>query len=168
MANDLRVHSVSALLPPSCVVEEQPADADVYARILGFRESLLDILAGASSKFLVILAPCGMPEDLLQAARSAQAGELGASAKVQLIIQPIMRHNGRRNQAVAQHRDLLLQLNAMGLPASAAFDDTITPQYCADLLTHASVPAGAAMMRELVSGERPLARRLSDAPHLCV
>jgi 3-deoxy-D-arabino-heptulosonate 7-phosphate (DAHP) synthase len=161
MANDLRVHSVSALLPPSCVVEEQPADADIYAHVLGFRESLLDIVVGASPKFLVILAPRGTPDELLQAAQSPQAGALGASAEVQLIMQPILPLNARRNQAVAQHRHLLLQLAAMGLPAAAAFDDTITPQCCADLLTHASVPAEAAMMRELVSGERTLTRRLS-------
>jgi len=88
-ASDVRVQSVSALLPPSCVVEELPADHEVYARVVGSRESLLDIIAGASSKFLVILAPRGSEEEELQAAKDAHA-VYGASDFVQLVVQPSM------------------------------------------------------------------------------
>ena len=51
-----------------------------------------------------------------------------------------------------QARELLLQINRIGLPTACELCDTITPQFFADLLSWACVSAQSATLRELVSG----------------
>ena len=56
------------------------------------------------------------------------------------------------NRGLRQARELLLQINRLGLPVACEFADTITPQFFADLLSWSCVSAGSETLRELVSG----------------
>jgi len=60
----------------------------------------------------------------------------------------------------------LLQVSDLGLPTACEFDDTVTPQYFADLLSCATVDARSEMLCKLVSGlSMPVGLR-SDSDHM--
>ena len=73
--SDLRVDAVSALLPPSCVVEELPGDPTTYAAVIAARENLLSICSAQSDKMVVVLQPAEVSDDeqILAVARDVQA-----------------------------------------------------------------------------------------------
>ncbi|EOD24632.1 hypothetical protein EMIHUDRAFT_450554 [Emiliania huxleyi CCMP1516] len=160
MSSDLNVESIGALIPPSCVFEELPADLAVYEHVVAAREAVLSILAGHSDRFLLILQPRLGPSDQADGESAADAAlRLAADAKaacdahpqLQLLVLPTTTDATPSNEALRSLRRSLLALNRHGVAAAAAFADTITPQYVSDLLAYACVPASSAMC-ELVSG----------------
>ena len=56
------------------------------------------------------------------------------------------------NRGLKQARELLLQLDRMGVPTACDFADTVTPQFFADLVSCAAVSAPTPTLRGLVSG----------------
>ncbi len=177
--SDLRVDAVSALLPPSCVVEELPGDPTTYAAVIAARENLLSICSAQSDKMVVVLQPAEVSDDeqILAVARDVQAfvakgfGEsFGEHAQLQLVLQPVtaslVGDDGPSNPRLRRQRHLLLQVNRLGVPTAADFQDTVTPQYCADLVSWASVSAQSEMLRELVSGLSMPVGLCAEAEHV--
>ena len=72
-----------------------------------------------------------------------------------LINDPNMDNTFAINDGLRMARELLLHVNALGLPAGTEFLDTITPQYIADLVAWGAIGARTTesqVHRELASG----------------
>lgn len=137
----------------------------------GARNELRSILTGNSKRLVVIagppliddLGPCQeyaarlaslgaeVKDDVLLLLRLNLVGKAG-SASPGFLNDPMGDGSFHFNRGLRQARELLLQLNSMGVPVAFEFADTVTPQFFADLISWASVSAQSEMLRELVSG----------------
>jgi 3-deoxy-7-phosphoheptulonate synthase len=133
------------------------------------------ILAGDDDRMIVVAGPCSIhdPASALEYARrlalerERHAAELEIVMRVYfekprttvgwkgLINDPGMDESFRINDGLRIARELLVQINALGLPAGGEFLDTITPQYVADLISWGAIGARTTesqVHRELASG----------------
>ena len=160
---NLRVASLRALQPPSCVFEELPGDMSVYSLVLDTRQAVANILLGADDRLLVVVGLGRGNSDaeafnLLAEALSGMCESLRAelvltiSADATMNIDPTADSSFHINRGINQSREHVLELNRKGLPTALEFRDTITPQFFADLLSWASVSAESEALQELVSG----------------
>ena len=158
-ATNQRVLSLRALLPPSCVFEELPGNIPTYTQVIDARQAIINMVSGKDDRLLVVIGPPRLDADT--AALRALAKDLAAlssSLASELVV--VLRADAAMalasadqvNKGIRQARELLLELNGLGIPTAIEFRDTITPQFFADLLVWASVSARSEAMQELISG----------------
>ena len=160
LLENARVAQLSALLPPSIAFQEAPGDMPTYHQVVEARQQILNIISGADDRLLVVLGPPAdcEPAALTELATQLQALKPKLEKELLLIVladaalQPEGTEAVQINRGLRQARELLLQINRLGLPTACEFADTITPQFFADLLSWACVSAGSETLRELVSG----------------
>jgi len=173
--NNLNIESIQRLPPPSAVKELFPLSETASRTVVNGRETVKKILAGEDGRFLVIVGPCSIhdPESALEYARrlgrlqQATARELFILMRVYfekprttigwkgLINDPHLDGSCDVVAGLKQARQLLLQINELGLPAATEFLDPIVPQYTADLVSWAAIGARTTESqthRELASG----------------
>ena len=154
------VAQLSALLPPSIAFQFAPGDMPTYHQVVDTRQQILDIVNGTDDRLLVVLGP---PAGCKPQALTELAGQLSlCKPKLQkelllvvladAALQPEGSEAVQINRGLRQARELLLEINRLGLPTACEFSDTIMPQFFADLLSWACVSAGSETLRELVSG----------------
>lgn len=173
--DDLRIREMKELIPPSHLIREF-ACSDVASDTVGnSRTTLHRILHGQDDRLMVVIGPCSIHDTkaaLEYAARLAQerkkfAGELEIIMRVYfekprttvgwkgLINDPYMDNSFRINDGLRIARELLLNINEMGLPAGTEYLDVISPQYIADLISWGAIGARTTesqVHRELASG----------------
>jgi len=170
-SDNLRIQGVRPLLPPACLLEEQPRQAAHEAVVRRARAELHRVLNGESDKLLVLVGPSLVDDQAACMEFAARLSVLAAEVQQELLVVmrvQLMAEAGASwpgivkdptsdgafhiNKGLRLARELLLQVNQLGLPTASDFMDTVTPQYFADLLSFASVNAQSEMLRELVSG----------------
>jgi 3-deoxy-7-phosphoheptulonate synthase len=159
---NLRVQSINPLLPPSILLEEQPADEAVANTVSAGRQAVIDVLEGNSDKFVVIVGPCSIhdPEAAIEYAAKLRASaerfadELVVVMRVYfekprttigwkgLINDPDLDGSFKINDGLRKARRLLLDINGMGLPCATEFLDLITPQFISELVRRQRRPSG--------------------------
>jgi len=173
--DDLRIREMKELLPPSHLIREF-ACSEVASDTVGHSRSTLHrILHGQDDRLMVVIGPCSIHDTkaaLEYAGRLAQerkkfAGELEIIMRVYfekprttvgwkgLINDPFMDNSFRINDGLRIARELLLNINEMGLPAGTEYLDVISPQYIADLISWGAIGARTTesqVHRELASG----------------
>jgi 3-deoxy-7-phosphoheptulonate synthase len=173
--DDLRIGEIKELTPPSHVIREFQADERVIATVSAARAAVHDILHKADDRLLVIIGPCSIHDERaarefagrLAKQRQHWAGTLEIVMRVYfekprttvgwkgLINDPDLDGSFRINKGLRIARELLLDINQMGLPAGTEFLDMITPQYIADLVSWGAIGARTTesqVHRELASG----------------
>ena len=162
------------LLPPACLLEELPREKAGAELVLQSRSAIGQILSGASDRLVVLAGPAviDQPSAALEyAARLAGlaaevAGELHIVMKTEifttvtpstgpwpgLLFDPAKDGSYQINRGIRDSRELLLQLNRLGMPAALEFHETITPQFFADLLSWASLSAQSETLGDMASG----------------
>jgi len=134
-------------------------------------------MSGADDRLLcVVQLPAGYDKaSVLDVARFAAEFASTVSDHLLVVFQPpsALHHhadgsvdrNPQFNPQIKQVRELLLQINRLGLPTACELGDTITPQFFADLLSWACVSAQSDRLCELVSGlSMPVGLRAPAAP----
>ena len=139
------------------------------------RQAIHRVLHGMDDRLVVVIGPCSIhdPKAALDYAKRLKVererfkGELEVVMRVYfekprttvgwkgLINDPEMDGSFNINQGLRIARGLLLEINAMGLPAGCEFLDMITPQYIADLVSWGAIGARTTesqVHRELASG----------------
>ncbi|HEX5464674.1 MAG TPA: 3-deoxy-7-phosphoheptulonate synthase AroG [Burkholderiales bacterium] len=173
--DDLRVSEIMELAPPAHVLREFPLTEEAAELVFNTRQDIHRILHGADDRLLVIMGPCSIHDvraavdyaGQLKAARDALADDLLIVMRVYfekprtvvgwkgLINDPHLDGSFRINEGVRIARELLLELNTLGMPAGSEFLDMITPQYIADLISWGAIGARTTesqIHRELASG----------------
>src|SRR5690606_360628 len=125
------------------------------------RRAVHDVLHGKDDRAVVIIGPCSIhnPAAALDYAqrlaeqRKRYAGELEIIMRVYfekprttvgwkgLINDPLLDGSFNINKGLRTARELLIQVNELGLPAGCEFLDMITPQYIADLVSWGAIGA---------------------------
>lgn len=173
--DDLRIREIKELSPPSHVMREFASTPQVAETVYQSRRAVHDILHEASDRLIVVIGPCSIHNtpaaleyaERLKAQRDRFKGELEIIMRVYfekprttvgwkgLINDPNLDGSFNINQGLRTARQLLLDINAMGLPSGCEFLDMITPQYIADLVSWGAIGARTTesqVHRELASG----------------
>ena len=173
--DDLRIREIKELAPPSHAMSENPCTPEVSSLVFETRQSLHRILHGMDDRLVVVIGPCSIHDTKaaieyakkLKAQREHLSGELEIVMRVYfekprttvgwkgLINDPELDGSFNINKGLRTARSLLLEINAMGLPAGCEFLDMITPQYIADLVSWGAIGARTTesqVHRELASG----------------
>ena len=173
--DDVRVREIKELLPPIHLLREFPLSEDAAQVVYETRQQIHRILHGADDRLLVIVGPCSIHDPKaamdyatrLKAVKERWADELLIVMRVYfekprttvgwkgLINDPHLDGSFRINDGLRLARGLLLDINALGMPAGTEFLDLITPQYFADLISWGAIGARTTesqVHRELASG----------------
>ena len=173
--DDVRIRSISELLPPIAHLYELPISEAAADLVENTRHQIADLVHGRDKRLLVIIGPCSIhdPKAALEYAqrllplRKKYEKELLIVMRVYfekprttvgwkgLINDPHLNGTFDINFGLRQARRLLLDLNNLGVPASTEFLDMITPQYYADLISWGAIGARTTesqVHRELASG----------------
>ncbi len=173
--DDLRIREIKELAPPAHVIREFPITETAATVVSGARDAIHRILHEMDDRLLVIIGPCSIhdPKAALDYAqrlmkqRERYAGELEIVMRVYfekprttvgwkgLINDPKLDNSFDINLGLRTARELLLNINSLGLPAGTEFLDMISPQYIADLVSWGAIGARTTesqVHRELASG----------------
>ncbi|BFI95543.1 MAG: 3-deoxy-7-phosphoheptulonate synthase [Rhodanobacter sp.] len=173
--DDLRIRSIHPLATPAEVMDEYPATDAVLDTVGNARTALHRILAGADDRLAVVIGPCSIhdPRAALDYARrlAEQRARLGGELEIVmrvyfekprttvgwkgLINDPDLDGSFRINKGLRVARQLLCDINALGMPAGCEFLDIISPQYLADLVAWGAIGARTTesqIHREMASG----------------
>ncbi|TWI65495.1 3-deoxy-D-arabinoheptulosonate-7-phosphate synthase [Pseudoduganella lurida] len=173
--DDLRIREMKELTPPSHLIREFPCTDSASATAADARVALHRILHGQDDRLMVVIGPCSIhdPKAAMEYARRLAPlreqlkGDLEIVMRVYfekprttvgwkgLINDPYMDNSFRINDGLRMARELLRDINELGLPAGTEFLDVISPQYIADLISWGAIGARTTesqVHRELASG----------------
>ena len=173
--DDLRISDTKEVIPPDRVHKEIPISAIAANTILRARKAVHDILYGDNDRLLVIVGPCSIhdPQAALEYARKLKVVKDQLEDDLQIVMRvyfekprttvgwkglindPDLNSNFNINKGLKIARQLLLDINELGIPAATEYLDLITPQYISDLISWGAIGARTTesqVHRELASG----------------
>jgi 3-deoxy-7-phosphoheptulonate synthase len=173
--DDLRIRTMQELMTPAQLLADCPRDDAATATVTGSRALVQKILRGEDDRLVVVIGPCSIHDPQaameyarrLAAERARHAGALEVVMRVYfekprttvgwkgLINDPDLDGSFNINKGLHLARQLLLDVNRLGLPAGCEFLDIITPQYFADLVAWGAIGARTTesqVHREMASG----------------
>lgn len=173
--DDLRIHEIKELTPPAHLLREFPATEAASETVFRTRRAIHDILAKDDDRLLVVVGPCSIhdPSAAREFASRLVRERVRLSPALEIVMRvyfekprtsvgwkglindPAMDGSFQINRGLRTARELLLQINELGLPAGTEFLDMITPQYFADLIAWGAIGARTTesqVHRELASG----------------
>src|SRR5690554_3393146 len=173
--DDLRIREIKELAPPSHLMREFPCDEAVSSVVYGARSAIHRILHQQDDRLIVVIGPCSIHDTAaaleyaqrLKTVRDRLGNDLEIVMRVYfekprttigwkgLINDPDLDGSFRINKGLRMARQLLLQINELGVPAGSEFLDMITPQYIGDLVSWGAIGARTTesqVHRELASG----------------
>src|SRR5512143_1858063 len=152
--DDLRIREIKELSPPAHLIREFPCTEKAADTVYGARQAIHRILHGMDGRLLVVIGPCSIHDpkaareyaQRLVAERARHAADLEIVMRVYfekprttvgwkgLINDPDLDGSYRINHGLRVARELLMEINAAGVPAGCEYLDMITPQYIADFV----------------------------------
>lgn len=173
--DDIRIREIKEVSPPSHLLREFGISDRASETVYTARAAIHRILHGADHRLLVVVGPCSIHDPAaardyagrLVEQRQRLGGELEIVMRVYfekprttvgwkgLINDPDLDGSFNINKGLRTARELLLDINEMGLPAGTEYLDMITPQYIADLVSWGAIGARTTesqVHRELASG----------------
>lgn len=174
--DDERIKDINVLPPPEHLIRFFPIrGTPVESLITHTRKNVHKIMAGKDDRLLVVMGPCSIHDPAaaldyarrLKVEREKHAGTLEIVMRVYfekprttvgwkgLINDPYLDESYRIDEGLRMARQLLIDINRMGLPAGSEFLDVISPQYIGDLISWGAIGARTTesqVHRELASG----------------
>ena len=174
--DDERIKDITVLPPPEHLIRFFPISGTaVETLVSATRKRIQGIMAGKDDRLLVIIGPCSIHDPAaaldyarrLQEMRTHYADTLEIVMRVYfekprttvgwkgLINDPYLDESFRIDEGLRIARQLLIDINRLGLPAGSEFLDVISPQYLGDLIAWGAIGARTTesqVHRELASG----------------
>ncbi|MET0100945.1 MAG: 3-deoxy-7-phosphoheptulonate synthase AroG [Sedimenticola sp.] len=173
--DDLRIRAIKELVSPAQLQSDFPITDRAATTVYEARQAIHRILHDEDDRLLVIIGPCSVHDpnaareyaEQLKRVAEELKGDLMIVMRVYfekprttvgwkgLINDPDLDSTFHINKGLHLARQLLLDVNDMGLPAGTEFLDLISPQYVADLISWGAIGARTTESqghRELASG----------------
>jgi len=174
--DDERIVDITPLPPPEHLIRFFPISGTPMERLIsGTRIRIREIMQRKSDRLLVIIGPCSIHDPVaaleyakkLLVQREKYADTLEIVMRVYfekprttvgwkgLINDPYLDESYRIDEGLRIARQLLLEINRLGMPAGSEFLDVISPQYIGDLISWGAIGARTTesqVHRELASG----------------
>ena len=174
--DDARIKDITVLPPPDHLIRFFPIrGTPVESLITDTRQAIRRIINGKDDRLLVVVGPCSIHDPVaaldyarqLKPLRDRYADTLEVVMRVYfekprttvgwkgLINDPYLDESYRIDEGLRIARQLLIDINRLGLPAGSEFLDVISPQYIGDLISWGAIGARTTesqVHRELASG----------------
>ncbi|MBT9487325.1 MAG: 3-deoxy-7-phosphoheptulonate synthase [Rubrivivax sp.] len=173
--DDVRIGAVRALVSPAVLLEDLPVTPAIEQLVESTRSAIGAALQGRNDRLVAVVGPCSIHDhdaaiayaQRLKPLADELAGELIVVMRVYFekprttvgwkgyINDPRLDGSFRINEGLRRARELLLQINALGLPAGTEFLDLLSPQYISDLIAWGAIGARTTESqshRQLASG----------------
>jgi len=174
--DDERIHGINILPPPEHLIRFFPiAGSAVEKLIAKTRLNVREILNGNDDRLLVVMGPCSIhdPAAAIEYARRLKVMREKYSDTLEIVMRvyfekprttvgwkglindPYLDESYRIDEGLRMARQLLIEINRLGLPAGSEFLDVISPQYIGDLIAWGAIGARTTesqVHRELASG----------------
>jgi 3-deoxy-7-phosphoheptulonate synthase len=174
--DDERIKDITVLPPPEHLIRFFPIRGTAVETLISqTRRHIHNIMRGTDDRLLVIAGPCSIHDPAaameyaqrLKAVREQYADTLEIVMRVYfekprttvgwkgLINDPYMDETYRIDEGLRMARQLLIEINRLGVPAGSEFLDVISPQYIGDLIAWGAIGARTTesqVHRELASG----------------
>jgi 3-deoxy-7-phosphoheptulonate synthase len=173
--DDVRIREIKELAPPSHLLREFPCTEEIEELTYNTRQAIHRILYGSDDRLLVVIGPCSMHERKAGLEYARRLVEIKNELEQDLVIvmrvyfekprttvgwkglinDPDLDGSFHINKGLRLARQLLMEINELGMPAGTEFLDMISPQYCADLVSWGAIGARTTesqVHRELASG----------------
>ena len=173
--DDLRIQNLRELVVPEALIAELPAEGPLAEHVNASRGVIQSILEQADDRLVVVVGPCSIhdPDAAMDYAARLKtlADEVAEDIFVVmrvyfekprttvgwkgLINDPHLDNSFDVNEGLRRARQLLLDINGVGLPTATEYLDLISPQYIADLVSWGAIGARTTESqshRELASG----------------
>ena len=174
--DDERIKDITVLPPPEHLIRFFPIQGTaVEGLIADTRRNIHQILGGKDDRLLVIIGPCSIhdPAAALDYARRLKEQREKYKETLEIVMRvyfekprttvgwkglindPYLDESFRIDEGLRIARQLLIEINRLGLPAGSEFLDVISPQYLGDLIAWGAIGARTTesqVHRELASG----------------
>ena len=174
--DDQRIKDITVVPPPEHLIRFFPIQGTpVEALISDTRRRIHDIMAGNDDRLLVVIGPCSIhdPAAALEYARQLKVQREKYADTLEIVMRvyfekprttvgwkglindPYLDETFRIDEGLRMARQLLIEINRLGLPAGSEFLDVISPQYLGDLISWGAIGARTTesqVHRELASG----------------
>jgi len=174
--DDERILDITPLPPPEHLIRFFPIRGTAMEGLVSnTRQRIRKIMSGEDDRLLVVIGPCSIHDPnaaieyarRLKAQREKYADTLEIVMRVYfekprttvgwkgLINDPYLDESYRIDEGLRIARQLLLEINRLGVPAGSEFLDVISPQYIGDLIAWGAIGARTTesqVHRELASG----------------
>jgi 3-deoxy-7-phosphoheptulonate synthase len=171
-----RIKDITVLPPPEHLIRFFPIHGTPVEKMISqTRRSIHSIMAGKDDRLLAVIGPCSIHDPAaamdyarrLKEQREKYVGSLEIVMRVYfekprttvgwkgLINDPYLDESFRIDEGLRMARQLLIEINRLGLPAGSEFLDVISPQYLGDLISWGAIGARTTesqVHRELASG----------------
>ena len=176
LTDDERIKDITVLPPPEHLIRFFPIrGTPVETLIAQTRKNIHNIMAGKDDRLLVVIGPCSIhdPAAALDYARRLREARIKHSDTLEIVMRvyfekprttvgwkglindPYLDQSFRIDEGLRIARQLLIEINRLGLPAGSEFLDVISPQYIGDLISWGAIGARTTesqVHRELASG----------------
>lgn len=173
--DDLRIREIKELTPATEIHTLFPINEKAAQTVFEARQAIHNILHAKDDRLLVVTGPCSVHDTKAALEYASRLSEIKKSFEKDLLIvmrvyfekprttvgwkglinDPQLDGTFEINQGLRLARELLLEINAMGISAGTEFLDLISPQYIADLISWGAIGARTTESqghRELSSG----------------
>ena len=153
--DELRTRRLESLITPSELAHAFPINDRIAQNLLDARRDVEAILAGEDQRLLVIVGPCSIHDPAAAREYAQRLNQLREQYKASLCIvmrtyfekprtivgwkglinDPRLDGSFDVNSGLKLARQLLVDINAMGMPTATEFLDMVTGQYISDLIT---------------------------------
>ncbi|ANZ22357.1 phospho-2-dehydro-3-deoxyheptonate aldolase [Buchnera aphidicola (Diuraphis noxia)] len=159
--DELRTIRIDPLVTPSELAKQYSITSDIMDNVITTRQNIARIMTGKDSRLLVIIGPCSVHDPIAAVEYAHRLYELRVKYKDRLeiimrtyfekprtvvgwkglISDPDLNGSFRVNHGLAVARKLLLDINALGMPAATEFLDMVIGQFIADLISWGAIGA---------------------------
>ena len=174
--DDERIKDINVLPPPEHLIRFFPIRGTPVETLIGrTRNCIQDIMEGRDDRLLVVIGPCSIhdPAAALEYARRLKVQRDKYADRLEIVMRvyfekprttvgwkglindPYLDESYRIDEGLRIARQLLIDINRLGLPAGSEFLDVISPQYIGDLISWGAIGARTTesqVHRELASG----------------
>ena len=173
--SNIRISEVCELIAPSVLLTDLPTDEALSEHIVQSRRAVERIIHGSDDRLLTVVGPCSIHDKKAALEYGEKLAAIAQSVSRSLLIlmrvyfekprttvgwkglinDPDLDGSYKINDGLRLAREILLELNRMGLPCGTEFLDVISPQYQADLISWGAIGARTTesqVHRELASG----------------
>lgn len=173
--DDLRIVKSDELLAPMQLLHALPATKRVRKQVEMTRSAIHQVLNGQDDRLLVVVGPCSIHDTKAALEYASHLKEVSDELAEHLVIvmrvyfekprttvgwkgfinDPYLDESCDINEGLFRARQLLININEIGLPCATEFLDLLSPQYVADLVAWGAIGARTTESpshRQLVSG----------------
>ena len=174
--DDQRIRDVTPLPPPEHLIRFFPIAGTPIEKLIGeTRQTVRRIMQRKDDRLLLVIGPCSIhdPSAALEYARRLAEQRRRYADTLEIVMRvyfekprttvgwkglindPYLDESFRIDEGLRIARQLLVEINRLGVPAGSEFLDVISPQYIGDLISWGAIGARTTesqVHRELASG----------------